>query len=438
MPVYQLPINSLRHHDFAGRLDELYESAPGHRMSISIEHDNQLETDAVIVYWGRQWVGYVRSGKERELAYSILRQSGRDTLLGKIVGIDRDERLLLMEIDTDYHVTVIHEQKKHVLSDWSFDGETLRNDEAVTRLYAMLSNLEMVLECQEPWDEDIEEWLQYVEENLWRDISLETTEKVRHILEMLTTNDNKDYAHAGARLQYTIDYMGSPEVRQKQARQIIEKSKSAEMGILLQKYGDRAKDAIRQLPEELVTLFMNDGETFMGRLWYLHCPFKQVRAITTLLSMMIRLKDDNGEKASDAIPTAWIMQWAKESGNQHSASVVKDMLKDFELEKLNPALLSDLRNITATEDEKALADENFDDDLVAGLMPIFMNNRQEVKQFIRDVDGAKSTSVVEAVNRLLREGKITKAGCKGDMWTVMHKFKLYKPGQKNWNAQVNA
>lgn len=60
---HRIIINGLRHHDFKGRLDELYKLAPGRRMAISIEHDNPKETDAVIVYWGKELVGYVRSAK---------------------------------------------------------------------------------------------------------------------------------------------------------------------------------------------------------------------------------------------------------------------------------------------------------------------------------------------------------------------------------------
>ena len=77
MTTYRFAITGLRHHDFANRLDELYDKAMGKRMSISIEHDNPGEMDAVIVYWGRCFVGYVRSGTDREKACSLILSSGR-------------------------------------------------------------------------------------------------------------------------------------------------------------------------------------------------------------------------------------------------------------------------------------------------------------------------------------------------------------------------
>ena len=311
METYKFIINGLRHHDFKDKLDELYEFAPGHRMSISIEHDNAHEEDAVIVYLGSKCVGYVRSGVDRKRACSLLRSSGRGSLLGKIVGVERKNRWLYMEVKTACEVSKTFDDRKNILSDWEFDGKLLPMEESVHRLHAMLDNLKQVLECEEPWDEDMEEWLLYVEENMWRDISKECSEKVSEILTLLSSGGAHclEYSEKASRLQYSIDYMASPEVRRFQAQQIIDKAHTDAMTLLLLHYGDAAKEAILQLPKELVTLFLKDGEAFMGRLWYLHRPTKQIRALNTLLSMMVRLKDNSGEDASTSIPREWLLQW---------------------------------------------------------------------------------------------------------------------------------
>lgn len=311
METYKFIINGLRHHDFKDKLDELYEFAPGHRMSISIEHDNAHEEDAVIVYLGSKCVGYVRSGADRKKACSLLRSSGRGSLLGKIVGVERKNRWLYMEVKTACEVSKTVDDRKNILSGWEFDGKLLPMEESVHRLHAMLCNLEMTTEALEPWDDEMAEWLAYVEENLWRDISLETLEHVKRILGFLTVGSTTypEYAKAASRLQYSIDYMASPEVRRLQALQIIDKAHTDAMTLLLLHYGDAAKEAILQLPKELVTLFLKDGEAFMGRLWYLHRPTKQIRALNTLLSMMVRLKDNSGEDASTSIPREWLLQW---------------------------------------------------------------------------------------------------------------------------------
>ena len=340
MPTYRFPINGIRHHDFRGRLDELYELAPGKRMSIAVEHDNPQEPDAVIVYWGKRWVGYVRSGEYRELAYSLIKASGRGSLLGRIVDVDKEKRWLWMEISTECRVTSTSEDKPNVLTNWSFDGEILPTDEEEQQLYTMLCNLLMVVEAREQWEEDTEEWLEFVEQNLWRDISCETSEQVKHLLEMLTAGSKEvgEYARAADRLQIAIDYMGSPEVRRLQAQQIIDKASSKDMDLLLLRYGQNVKDVIRKLPQELVSLFEKDGEVFMGRLWYLHRPYKQIQALKTLLSMMVRLKDDNGEEASSAISKHWLIQWGTNQKDRRKAEIVHEILSTFELESTNPEM----------------------------------------------------------------------------------------------------
>lgn len=338
MPNYRFPINGLRHHDFAERLDELYEHAQGKRMSISIEHDNPGEVDAVIVYWGKKFVGYVRSGEDRERAASLIMQTGRGSLLGKIVEVDREKRWLWLEVCSEQTLTPTIDTRPNLLTNWSFEGKTLPGDEEEVRLHTMLCNLEMVIEGQEPWDEDMEEWLQYAEQNLWRDISLETSELVKHILTLLTAGDNTQYRTAASRLQFAIDFMGSPEVRRLQAQQIIGKAKSKNMDRLLLHYAESAKNEIRKLPEELLTLFLKDGEVFMGRMWYLHRPYKQIQAIKTLLAMMVRLKDDAGEEASQSIPMDWLIQWGASQQDKRKAEVVQEIISTFELERTNPAL----------------------------------------------------------------------------------------------------
>lgn len=78
------------------------------------------------------------------------------------------------------------------------------------------------------------------------------------------------------------------------------------------------------------------------------------------------------------------------------------------------------------------------DNIIKELMPIFKNSIENAKAFLKSIDGAKSTFVTSEVNRLLKEEKITRAGCKGELWKVLSHYKLYKPSESNWNQQVNA
>lgn len=354
MATYLLRINGLRYHDFKGRLDELYESALWKRMSISIEHDNPGEVDAVIVYWGKKLVGYVRSGEDREKAVALIGQTGRGSLLGRIVNVDREKRWLWMEISSDQTLSQTTGTPPNLLTNWTFDGMTLPCDEEEVRLHTMLCNLEMVIENHEPWDEEMEEWLQYTEQNLWRDISLETSELLKRILTLLTACDNAAYRMAANRLQLAIDFMGSAEVRRLQAQQVIDKAHSPAMDLLLLHYAESAKNEIGKLPRELLTLFLRDGEVFMGRMWYLHRPYKQVQAVRTLLAMMVRLKDDAGEEASQGIPMDWLIRWGTNQQDKCKAEMVQEIVSTYELQHTNPGLARQIADMLANSNRLQL------------------------------------------------------------------------------------
>ena len=77
-------------------------------------------------------------------------------------------------------------------------------------------------------------------------------------------------------------------------------------------------------------------------------------------------------------------------------------------------------------------------DTIGRLTPIFKGNVREAEAFLSRIDGAKPTAVTEEVNRLLRAGMVTRSGCKGDLWQVLHQGGYYRPSQSNWNKQVNA
>jgi len=340
--TYTFPINGLRHHDYGGRLDELYKLAPGRRMSISIEHDNPSESDAVIVYYGKHQVGYVRSGKDREQACSLIKGSGRGAMLGRVVGVDREKRWLWLEVTSESTETPSAESPPTILTNWNFDGKVLPLDEAEQALHTMLCTLEMTLENQEPWEEDMEQWLEYIEQNLWRDISLECYQQITRILGLLAEGSkvNAEYVQKTAHLQIALDTMGCPEIRKLQAMQIQQMADSKEMSMLLLHYGDKVAENLGKLPEPLSRLFMEDSEKLMAKLWYLHRPRKQTQAIKTLLALMVRLKGNgnDGEKAADGISKQWLLAWGFRQKDRAKAEVVQEIIGTFEMEKNNPEL----------------------------------------------------------------------------------------------------
>lgn len=78
------------------------------------------------------------------------------------------------------------------------------------------------------------------------------------------------------------------------------------------------------------------------------------------------------------------------------------------------------------------------DPTISALLPIFKNRESEVVAFIRKIDGASGTFITEEVNDLLRKEKITRAGCKTDLWRILTDQGYYRFSRSNWCRQVNA
>lgn len=89
-------------------------------------------------------------------------------------------------------------------------------------------------------------------------------------------------------------------------------------------------------------------------------------------------------------------------------------------------------------EEEPIEEGPEDNEMVRRLLPIFYNNRAEVLHFVHAVDGVSARVLTDYVNRLLREGKISKAACKKELWSILHEFHFYPYSSSNWNSRVNA
>lgn len=437
--AYNITVTGLRHGDFKDCLEEFYSQVVGRRVVLCIEPDNRSEKNAVRVKLGTKRVGYARSGECRECAYSLIASTGRPVMLGRVVGYDKENRYLFVELQSDDKLKIVHTQEKSELTNWSFDDRTLMPDEKEAQVVEELYSLDLLFREDMVCHEEIEENLKFIEENMWRDCSHEAKKQIEGLLSLASnlSNTHSWFAKIAKRLQYVIDYMGSPEVRKLQAQHILELAHCKEMDGLLHYYGERAADVVNVLPKVLTDLFRQDGELFMGRMWYLQCSAKMWRALKTLLAIMVRLEDNAGEEASNSLERQWILQWG--SRNASDAAVVKRMMSDYDIERRNPKLSSELAYMMkkSTQNNDVCVEPKLLP-LYNDLLPIFLDDAAEVEKFVRNVDGAKSTMVTDYVNRLLREGKILRSSSKGDLWQILNKHKIYKPSKSNWNSQVNA
>lgn len=349
MPIYRFPITGIRHHAFKGRLDELYECAPGKRVTMSIEPENEAEPDAVICLLGCEHLGYVRSGNDHDAALKLLETSGKRSIIGKVVEVDRRNRVVWVEADAPAPTDDTRPRHKgNLLETWKYDGPLLPDPTELTLLHSVADTLEMLVEQREPWDEDLQAYLTAIGEHCWRDISIEFRAQTERTLHKMTeAAEMKGYAEAAIRLQFIIDHMGSPETRQRQARWLLDATRSEDMQRVRAAYGPHAEAAAAGLPPVFVDLFLSDGEILMGRLWYMRQRHEVIRGVLTLLALNVLLREEAREISYDGISREWMIEWAKRRGDAEADSVVHQLIADFELAQTDAPLLRRLDEMHA-------------------------------------------------------------------------------------------
>lgn len=84
---------------------------------------------------------------------------------------------------------------------------------------------------------------------------------------------------------------------------------------------------------------------------------------------------------------------------------------------------------------KALDDPD-DDELVQALMPIFYNVEDEVRRFVKGIQGADDKLITDLVRRLVEEDKINPRAKGRPLFKILHDAGIYHSSETNWNSSL--
>ena len=100
----------------------------------------------------------------------------------------------------------------------------------------------------------------------------------------------------------------------------------------------------------------------------------------------------------------------------------------------------DKAKVTINENENLNLNENEnpDDELLESLRPIFYNNEEDVRLFLKKISGMKPNSITDLVNIWVKDKRISDYGSsrKGDLWRILYDAGLYTKTRQNWNRRV--
>lgn len=91
-----------------------------------------------------------------------------------------------------------------------------------------------------------------------------------------------------------------------------------------------------------------------------------------------------------------------------------------------------------SQEKQVRPEEEAGVDLVEKLKPIFFNNENDVRLFLKEISGMSPNNITDLVNKWVQDKRISDYGSsrKGDLWKILHDAKLYPRTIQNWNRRV--
>jgi hypothetical protein len=80
-----------------------------------------------------------------------------------------------------------------------------------------------------------------------------------------------------------------------------------------------------------------------------------------------------------------------------------------------------------------------EEEVLEKLMPIFYNNEDDVKAFLKEISGMKPNNITDLVNTWVNDKRISDYGNsrKGVLWEILNKAGLYTKSRQNWCRRVH-
>ena len=108
------------------------------------------------------------------------------------------------------------------------------------------------------------------------------------------------------------------------------------------------------------------------------------------------------------------------------------------VQQVTPTMVED--KLEKIEDDSVLEEpeEVNGTDLVEKLKPLFFNNENDVRLFLKEISGMKDKDITDLVNRWVHDKRISDYGNsrKGVLWGILNNAGLYTKSLQNWCRRV--
>lgn len=463
MPIIRLHINGLTHHDIAEQREEFLQTAVGRRVVL---RPACLCEDACTVeaYVGGKCVGVV-SRLDADLALAALRGVADGMLRGRIV--EAREYQLVVEAEVESLLPL--EVQASGLAEWKYGGPLLAERADERKLAFLESELTFLLEdaADALGEEDVAEALELLEEffaTAVYDISIEGLTMRRRLLTWLEAARDERLRAGAGRLHEMSQRMGGDHWMQHLGRWMkseLPTSREAMNLFVKPAVLPEVMAAAERLPNDLFTFWRTDTAQFARVLYGMQPSRKELRSVLSCLVVIELLgggADDDEEKVDH-----FVRRLVDETKNLYKherdkIEVVRQILynvgrNDAEAEldawiegrEYKPTVNVDIKidkgndEVPLTVADKEIKEAKVVDEmeeLIEELAPMFFNDRDEARTFVRCIQGKKAHQITDTVNMWVRDKRISDLSRFRPLWQTLHDHNLYNKSESNWNKRV--
>ena len=281
-----LTINSISHHHWADRPEELLREAAGCIVLLVREREN-VDPNAVRVHFRAEVAGYV-CAQEAPLVAGVMDATSRDSLPGRVTGTVTEPYYKLKVTcslpSTEDSSSKDLEQNKQY-EQWEYSGPVMPLSEDEKQLQGAMEYLGYVLMEQLPWDSQAEENLSKFLTFHRLDCSDETFRFRGSLLRFLSGSHSEE----AARLEAELHELSRHEFFDGLARRLSELYQTTEFADMMRRTGhlntDQLADQLLAFPGDLAVMKIRDMNYFARRLYYVHPPRHVLRRFLSGLAL---------------------------------------------------------------------------------------------------------------------------------------------------------
>lgn len=232
-PTYT--VKGISHHDVADRLGVWLPECVGRMVTLVVEsaEENEIGVECVAVYDVDEHLGYIDDNQKLELL-TVLRVGRWHTLRSHIISFNEGKgeeghyshaKLTIeapkLRYEKEYECENTLPPTKSPWADWSYDGPLVPRTTIGRKLDTVRSVLMEMIEDNEPWSEDVRQYVEAFCRNGFIDLSGVMRQDMLRVMHWLECGDTREMRKMADRVLDVMTNMGSEETRVLHVRQLI-------------------------------------------------------------------------------------------------------------------------------------------------------------------------------------------------------------------------